>query len=375
MSDINTKTFGGIQVAVGGFPDGRPRVRDVDLGEWLGLARPTNIRNSIKKLISDRFINDSDVARVTCKPSVGPDASPEFGREVTEFWLTETQAMIVTARSESPKAVGMMQMLVAIFEAVTADQKRAGKILELCFTEVPRRVRSRFVPLLCGISRIRGCGVWWHRQPARMGPRHCQEGLLLGVPRPSPARAPPHSEPRPHGILSRLLLLHRRGAPRARPRAPGRRGIARVRHGHASHRNRSGLRVTSELVSVGHASGGKHASFITGKAEKGSHVALVRGTVILRLMPVRTSDRLPCANRADGFSAGFSCHWTAGQRMCYPWALPKKRARRRWKRPLAQHHRKEWFPMTQRKDSNPNATRASRFWSIVNPASVVGVWS
>lgn len=157
MSDINTKTFGGIQVAVGGFPDGRPRVRDVDLGEWLGLARPTNIRNSIKKLISDRFLNDSDVARVTCKPSVGPDASPEFGREVTEFWLTETQAMIVTARSESPKAVGMMQMLVAIFEAVTADQKRAGKILELCFTEVPRRVRSRFVPLLCGISRIRGC--------------------------------------------------------------------------------------------------------------------------------------------------------------------------------------------------------------------------
>jgi hypothetical protein len=149
--EIVTKAFGGMQVAVGGFDDGKPRVRDVDLGEWLGLAKPTDIRRSIRNLIGDGFLNDSDVARQTRRGGGAVE------REVTEFWLTEAEAMIVTARSESPKAVGMVRMLVAVFEAVTSDQKRAGKILELCFQEVPRRVRARFVPLLVGISRIRGC--------------------------------------------------------------------------------------------------------------------------------------------------------------------------------------------------------------------------
>jgi hypothetical protein len=157
MADIVTKAFGGIEIAVGGFDDGIPRVRDVDLGEWLGLSKPTDIRRNIRKLISTEFLNDSDVARETRQQNVGPVAHSAFGRETTEFWLTESQAMIVTARSESAKAVGMVKMLVAVFEAATSDQRCAGKILELCFTRVPRRVKSRFVPLLCAISKIRGC--------------------------------------------------------------------------------------------------------------------------------------------------------------------------------------------------------------------------
>jgi hypothetical protein len=143
-----------MQVAVGGFDDGVPRVRDVDLGEWLGMKRPSNIRQNIKDLIRDGFLNDSEVARRACIQEM---PGGHGTREFIEFWLTEPQATIVTARSNSPKAVGMVKMLVAVFEAVTSDQKRAGKILELCFAKVPRRVRSRFVPLLVGISRIRGC--------------------------------------------------------------------------------------------------------------------------------------------------------------------------------------------------------------------------
>lgn len=159
MADIITKAFGGIEIAVGGFDDCMARVRDVDLGEWLGMAKPRGIRENIKKLISDGFLSDSDVVRISA------NAKGAVQKQVTEFWLTESQAMIVTARSESAKAVGMVKLLVAVFEAATNDQRRAGKILELCFTRVPRRVKSRFVPIICAISKIRGCEYDGEGQP------------------------------------------------------------------------------------------------------------------------------------------------------------------------------------------------------------------
>lgn len=63
--------------------------------------------------------------------------------------------------------------------------------------------------------------------------------------------------------------------------------------------------------------------------------------MVASITPHRTSDRLPCANRADGFSAGFSCHWAAGQRMCYPWGTPQKKGPGSAETlSLAQRHRK-----------------------------------
>lgn len=123
MADIITKAFGGIEIAVGGFDDSIPRVRDVDLGEWLGLARPRSIRENLKRLVRSGFLDTDDVLVVN-----------------GEAWLTRAQALIVVLRSDAPQAMPILTALIDVYQSARTAERSADVSLPetLLFRPRPR---------------------------------------------------------------------------------------------------------------------------------------------------------------------------------------------------------------------------------------------
>jgi hypothetical protein len=89
----------------------KPLVRDEDYAQWLGFSRPRDIRHLIKSMISSKKLNDVAVR------GVGPQTSG--GRPTREFWLTETQALLVATQSNTKRAWSMTETIVRVFETVT----------------------------------------------------------------------------------------------------------------------------------------------------------------------------------------------------------------------------------------------------------------
>lgn len=110
---MSTHTINGLTVTV---EANVPRVRDVDLAVRLGYERPAKIRELIRRLVSSGSLNGFGVI-----PTVG-QTSERGGRPATEYWLTEEQALMVVARSETPKATEILRAVIDVFMAV----KRSG---------------------------------------------------------------------------------------------------------------------------------------------------------------------------------------------------------------------------------------------------------
>ena len=89
-----------------------PRVRDIDLAVRLGYERPRAIRDLIERLITSKNLNGSEVRRTVRQ------TSERGGRPATEYWLTEEQALMVVARSETPKATEILRAVIDVFMAV-----------------------------------------------------------------------------------------------------------------------------------------------------------------------------------------------------------------------------------------------------------------
>lgn len=91
-----------------------PRALDIHVAERLGFARPRKIRDLIKRLVSDGFLNDID-----CRPTVGRTLVPASGgySEHTEYLLTERAALIIGARSDTPGAPALLRALVDAYLA------------------------------------------------------------------------------------------------------------------------------------------------------------------------------------------------------------------------------------------------------------------
>jgi hypothetical protein len=89
--------------------NGEPRIRDLDLGEWLdyALTREREIRRLIQR-------NLTEVKRyglcVTITQSSG-------GRPSTEYWLNKPQALCICVLSETPKAAEVREFLIKLFLA------------------------------------------------------------------------------------------------------------------------------------------------------------------------------------------------------------------------------------------------------------------
>jgi hypothetical protein len=127
-------------LATTGFEDGQPRVRDLELAEHLGYERARTIRDLVTRLVRDGFLNESELRRIV---------QQSRGRPANEFWLTEEQALIVAARSDTSTAVTTLKELVAVFISV-----RRG-IVPPCATLDVRTFEILLAPLAAEIASLK----------------------------------------------------------------------------------------------------------------------------------------------------------------------------------------------------------------------------
>ena len=148
---------------------GVQRIRDVDLGKVLGLARPTDIRRNIEKYLKDGKLNDSDVIaqralRVIERPDQQDSKCPPVQRPVTEYWLTEEAALFVGGRSDAPNATKIMRMLIAAFEELRRQNGAISHVLEFYFQAAPAQLKERpFRELIRALLKLRS------RDPQKKG--------------------------------------------------------------------------------------------------------------------------------------------------------------------------------------------------------------
>ena len=99
-----------------GFPiheiDEKPFVKDVDLGAWLGMAQPLDIRRTIAK--NERRLSAEGPIRTECEiVIIGSGAK----REVKVHYLNEYQVLQLTLLSRTPKDQGFPDQLTDLFRA------------------------------------------------------------------------------------------------------------------------------------------------------------------------------------------------------------------------------------------------------------------
>ncbi|HEU4407902.1 MAG TPA: hypothetical protein VFS43_21755 [Polyangiaceae bacterium] len=102
---------------------GEPRVRDVDLGERAGLARPRDVRRAIRQALEDGALALAAPGGGGAHESAPPARRPlawverEFssGNETEAFYLNEEGALVVLTRLRTKVAVQATQAVVMVF--------------------------------------------------------------------------------------------------------------------------------------------------------------------------------------------------------------------------------------------------------------------
>lgn len=111
--------------------DAQPRIKDLDLGERLGLERPIAIRRIILRHIQVGNIRPmSNVSMVERFTSSGK--SRGFVKD-TSYWLTESEALFIVSQSETKNAVRLTMQMIAVFIAVRRGlfEPNAGRLAYL----------------------------------------------------------------------------------------------------------------------------------------------------------------------------------------------------------------------------------------------------
>lgn len=93
------------------FADKEARIRDLDLGERLGYARPSDVRHVIEKLRVDGHLPGSvcGAAPKTAK------SLAKGGRPGREFWLDEQSALLVASQSGMAAGLTVTKEVIAVF--------------------------------------------------------------------------------------------------------------------------------------------------------------------------------------------------------------------------------------------------------------------
>ncbi len=91
---------------------GEPTVRDVDLGARLGFKRADKVRQVIQRHKAE-IEGYGPLAQTGAMVGIGSGAK----RAVTEYHLTEEQALCVCQLSRAPKAPAVRRMLIEVFTA------------------------------------------------------------------------------------------------------------------------------------------------------------------------------------------------------------------------------------------------------------------
>ncbi len=123
---ITINKFEGWALGTRGFGDTSARVLDLELAKHLGFERPRKIRELI-----ERLQKEGSLPGVYMRPTVGRKAiGRKTGKagaveyETAEYWLTQSQALFVSARSATKKGSEILWALIRVFEAAAEDWKR-----------------------------------------------------------------------------------------------------------------------------------------------------------------------------------------------------------------------------------------------------------
>ncbi len=92
--------------------DDEPRVRDIDLAERLGYERPRKIRDLIERMVVARKLSNIHQC-----PTVGRWPGQIAAVPITEYFLTESQALKVAAKSETEPADALLDEMIAVYVA------------------------------------------------------------------------------------------------------------------------------------------------------------------------------------------------------------------------------------------------------------------
>jgi hypothetical protein len=122
-----------------GGEEGEPRIRDVDLAERLGYARPRRIRTLIASLRTAGKLKD-----LHRRPARGRGAAPVM---VEEYWLTEGQALKVIAKSETDVADAILDEMIRVYGLA-----RRGLLPEQrAFTLSPEAIAMAILPVVAQV--------------------------------------------------------------------------------------------------------------------------------------------------------------------------------------------------------------------------------
>jgi hypothetical protein len=87
--------------------DGEPRILDLTLAEHLGFTRPRTIRQLIER----------SMAELESYGLIAARCSAYRNRQYTEYWLNETQALVVCVLSRTERAAEVRRALITVFTA------------------------------------------------------------------------------------------------------------------------------------------------------------------------------------------------------------------------------------------------------------------
>ena len=134
--------------------DGVARVRDVDVAERLGMARPRDIRRTIAGLIEAGELSDVITRAVSARVIAKGGATRE--QPVIEYWLDKRQAYHVAVLGKTKEAVEFRKRVLDVYIAVEDEWKRRGaelpgplgKFFRFLLAEKPTEWESCFGPTL-----------------------------------------------------------------------------------------------------------------------------------------------------------------------------------------------------------------------------------
>lgn len=103
--------------------EGQPRIRDTDLGAWLGFERPRDIRKLIERWSSAPEGSSGSppiapIGRATVARSFsGRGRKAAHETPVTEYWLTRAEAVFLIVKSETSRALALTDHIIEVFLA------------------------------------------------------------------------------------------------------------------------------------------------------------------------------------------------------------------------------------------------------------------
>lgn len=131
---------------------GIARVEAEALGAWVGFARPRKARELVKRLLNLNILNSSEVC-----PMVGR-STRAGGRPAQELWLNREGALKFAARSDTPKAIALLDLIVRVFVHVMNQSQWPGNDND---TRDTRTEVELFRAELAALSAANGNSLAW----------------------------------------------------------------------------------------------------------------------------------------------------------------------------------------------------------------------